>query len=103
VVWRPEARSYGASYALSQAESASDRAKQPGYIRLPGPPGLDRPHGLVGIRAEGYALFVHDGLEWDPADLPHLDARLVTDSSIAGVVLHEGRDIPMPGASVSLT
>ena len=101
-VWRKFRQGYNANTLFSWARSANVKSEQPGYIRLEGPPKPQETHGIVVIRCDGYAPFVHDGVEWDPGDIPRLRAELVRESKVTGVVRDEVSGDPIAGASLTM-
>lgn len=74
--------------------------RAPGEIRLPGP-GEDEPEtGMVKVEAEGYAPLVLADIEWSDANPPRLEARLVRESVLTGVVTDARTGEPVEGAVV---
>jgi hypothetical protein len=81
-------------------ESRAVRGRQPGEVRLPGPTENEPASGIVIVKATGYAPMTLRDVHWAQDKPPKLEAKLVRESVIAGVVIDEATGKPEPQAFI---
>jgi Carboxypeptidase regulatory-like domain len=76
--------------------------REPGTIRLPGPGEGEPDTGIIVVRAKGYAPAILKGITWSSASPPRLEARLVRESIVSGIVVDVVGGEPLPMARVTI-
>ncbi len=95
IQWRTQER-----YIQSRFRQLAKEAKMPGELQLSGPKENEPQTGLVIVEAEGYAQLRIDEVNWSEEETVKVDAKLIKESVVAGVVVDEKTKKPVAGARV---
>jgi protocatechuate 3,4-dioxygenase beta subunit len=100
VLWMNTERHVQERHIQSQFKQQAKEAKMPGELQLPGPKENQPQQGLVIVAAKGYAQLRLKDIAWSEEEPVKVDAKLIKESVLAGVVRDEKTGKPVAGAKV---